>query len=64
MYFIYELILSEEKNKFKTVLRFALYTAISIGIASIVIVPTYFVIKGGKGAGLAIAKSDILKRNF
>lgn len=64
MYFIYELILSEEKNKFKTILRFALYTAISIGIASIVIVPTYFVIKGGKGAGLAIAKSDILKRNF
>lgn len=64
MYFIYELILSEEKNKFKTILRFALYTAISIGIASIVIVPTYFVIKGGKGAGLAIAKSDILKKNF
>lgn len=64
MYFIYELILSEEKNKFKILLRFALYTAISIGIASIVIVPTYFVIKGGKGAGLAIAKSDILKRNF
>ncbi len=64
MYFIYELILSEEKNKFKTILRFALYTAISIGIASIVIVTTYFVIKGGKGAGLAIAKSDILKRNF
>ena len=64
MYFIYELILSEEKNKFKTILRFALYTAISIGIASIIIVPTYFVIKGGKGAGLAIAKSDILKRNF
>lgn len=64
MYFIYELILSEEKNKFKTILKFALYTAISIGIASIVIVPTYFVIKGGKGAGLAIAKSDILKRNF
>ena len=64
MYFIYELILSEEKNKFKILLRFALYTAISIGIASIVIVPTYFVIKGGKGAGLAISKSDILKRNF
>ena len=64
MYFIYELILSEERNKFKILLRFALYTAISIGIASIVIVPTYFVIKGGKGAGLAIAKSDILKRNF
>jgi len=64
MYFIYELILSEEKNKFKILLIFALYTAISIGIASIVIVPTYFVIKGGKGAGLAIAKSDILKRNF
>ena len=64
MYFIYELILSEEKNKFKILLRFALYTVISIGIASIVIVPTYFVIKGGKGAGLAIAKSDILKRNF
>ena len=64
MYFIYELILSEEKNKFKILLRFALYTAISIGIASIVIVPTYFVIKGGKGAELAIAKSDILKRNF
>lgn len=64
MYFIYELILSEEKNKFKTILRFALYTAISIGIASIVIVPTYFVIKGGKGSGLILAKSDILKRNF
>ena len=64
MYFIYELILSEEKNKFKILLRFALYTAISIGIASIVIVPTYFVIKGGKGSGLILAKSDILKRNF
>ena len=64
MYFIYELILSEEKNKFKTILRFALYTAISIGIASIIIVPTYFVIKGGKGSGLILAKSDILKRNF
>ena len=64
IYFIYELILSEEQNKFKIILKFALYTALSIGIASIIIVPTYFVLKGGKGTELLLAKSELFKKNF
>lgn len=64
IYFIYSFIVNYVKNRTKVFLKFILYTLIGVGISAIILIPTVYILKEGKGTGLLVSLKDLFKLNF